>query len=157
MIQRSQTIYLLLAAICGVLTFFLPLAYFMIDDAVQGVYTMFGLQAGEGGEMLSSGAYVFPAWAMGALSVVIPFIAIFLYRNRPVQGKVARLAYLVNLGYAVYLFFAVEELKAEFFPSAKVLFHVGFYAPVAAIAFAFLAGRGIKKDEELVKSLDRLR
>jgi len=43
----------------------------------------------------------------------------------------------------------VENLKAVYW--------IGFYLPVAAIAFQFLAMRGIKKDEALVKSVDRLR
>jgi len=34
---------------------------------------------------------------------------------------------------------------------------IGYFGPIAALPFVFLANRGIKKDENLIKSLDRLR
>ena len=158
MIQRSQTVYLLLAAICGGLTFFLPYAQYFAEKTKLAEYGMFGLVNLVNGAMESTGPYMFPAWVFGVFSVLVPLIAAWMYRNRPVQGKVARLASLVNLGYVVYLFFAIDTLKLEHYgESARVLFHAGFFAPVAAIAFTFLAVRGIRKDEALVKSLDRLR
>jgi hypothetical protein len=39
----------------------------------------------------------------------------------------------------------------------KAVYWIGFYMPVAAIAFQFMANRGIKRDEALVKSVQRLR
>ena len=42
-------------------------------------------------------------------------------------------------------------------PSDMIQYNIGTFLPVAALPFVFLANRGIKKDEELVKSLDRLR
>ncbi len=158
MIQRSQTIYLILAALCGVLTFFVPYAHFLVGDVKISEYAMFGLFNLQSQVVESSGPYLYPAWAIGALSVIVPIAAIFLYKNRPAQGRVVRLAYLIDLGYIVYLFFAIDALRSQFYDeSMSVLHHVGFYAPVAGIVFAFLAARGIKKDEALVRSLDRLR
>ena len=37
------------------------------------------------------------------------------------------------------------------------VYHVGFYLLISSIPFLFLANRGVKKDDDLVKSLDRLR
>jgi hypothetical protein len=158
MIQRIQTVYLFLAAIAGLLTFFLPFTHFTAEDVKLAEYAMFGLFNVQSDVLETSGTFTFPAWVLGSLSVLLPAIGIALYKNRPLQMKIVRLAYLVDLAYVVYLFFAVDRLYTEYFDStSSVLYHVGFYLPVAAFAFCFLAIRGIKKDEALVKSLDRIR
>jgi len=64
----------------------------------------------------------------------------------------------MNLSFIVYLFFAVDMVHEKLYDDeVAILYHVGFYLPVVALAFLFLAIRGIKKDEALVKSLDRIR
>jgi len=105
-----------------------------------------------------TGPYAFPAWVFGALSTLLPLITIGLFKNRPLQMRIARLAYLVNLSFVVYLFFAIDAINERLYNSGlEILHHAGFYMPVIAIGFCFLAVRGIKKDEALVKSLDRIR
>lgn len=158
MIQRVQTIYLLLAAICGGLTFFLPYAQFYSADLKLAEYAMFGVFNLQSDTLELVGPYAFPAWIFGVLSVMVPSIAIFLYKKRPVQYRISRLAYITNLAYAVFLFFAIDAVASNLFDeNVRVLHHIGFYLPVAAIPLCFLAVRGIKKDEALVKSLDRIR
>jgi hypothetical protein len=158
MIQRIQTVYLSLAVIAAILTFFFPYAHFYSGDIKVAEYAMFGVFNVQSKTLEMSGVYGFPEWAMGALAVLIPLVAILLYKNRPVQYRVARLAYLVNMAYVAYLFFAIDEVNGTLFSGElSVMHHVGFYLPVAAIVLAFLGVRGIKKDEDLVKSLDRIR
>lgn len=158
MIQRVQTIYLLLAAIVGALTFFLPFAHFYAGGEKIAEYAMFGVFNVQSDVLEMTGPYVFPEWIFGAFAVGIPLIALFMYRNRQVQMRICRLAYLINIGYVVYLVFAVNAIIDTLFDEGvKTMYHAGFYMPVAAIAFCFLANRGIKKDEELVRSIDRIR
>lgn len=158
MIQRVQSIYLLLASLAGLMTFFLSYAHFDADGAKVAEYAMFGVFNVQSEMLEMTGPYTFPVWIFGALAAIIPFLAIFLYKNRPLQMRIARLATLINLGYVVYLFFAIDEINQQIFENGlKVLHHAGFYMPVIAIVFCFLAVRGIKKDEALVKSLDRIR
>ena len=158
MIQRVQSIYLFLAALTGLMTFFLSYAHFDADGAKVAEYAMFGVFNVQSEMLEMTGPYTFPVWIFGALAVIVPFIAIFLYKNRPLQMRIARLATLVNLGYVVYLFFAIDAINEQVFDNGlKVLHHAGFYMPVIALVFCFLGVRGIKKDEALVKSLDRIR
>ncbi len=158
MIQRIQSVYLLLAALAGIMTFFLPFAHFLEGDIKLAEYAVFGLFNVQSDVFESNGPFGFPAWIFSTLQVAIPIVAILLFKNRPLQMKIVRLAFLVNLAFVVYLFFAVDGLIEDMFSAeTEVLYHVGFYMPVVGIAFLFLAIRGIKKDEALVKSLDRLR
>lgn len=158
MIQRIQTIYLFLAAVCGALTFFFTYVHFLQGDFKIAEYAMFGVFNVQSDTFEMTGPYTFPAWIFGALSTLLPFFAIFLYKKRPVQYRIARLAFLTNLAYAVYLFFAADAVAEGLFNGeVTVLHHIGFYLPVAALPLCFLAVRGIKKDEALVKSLDRIR
>lgn len=158
MIQRIQTVYLFIAAICGALTFFFTYAHFMEGDVKIAEYAMFGVFNVQSDTFEMTGPYGFPAWVLGALTTLLPFVAIFLYKKRPVQYRIARLAFLANLTYAVYLFFATDAIAETLYQGdISVLHHIGFYLPVAALPLCFLAVRGIKKDEALVKSLDRIR
>ena len=158
MIQRVQSIYLLLAATAALLTFFLPFAHFIQDGTKLSEYAVFGFFNVQSDVVESNGPYGFPAWILSAVTVLVPAVAIFLYKNRPTQLKVARLGFLLNLGFLVYLFFAVDNIyRSNYGEEVELLYHAGFYMPVIAITFLFLAVRGIKKDEALVKSLDRIR
>lgn len=158
MIQRIQTVYLLLAVLCAAATFVFPYAHFYSGEAKISEYVMFGLINVQSETMEMAGPYLFPIWVLGALAVLAPAIAMFLYKKRPLQYKIARLSYIVNLAYVVYLFFAIDAINTDFYESGmRVLHHIGFYLPIAAFVFCFLAVRGIKKDEDLVKSLDRIR
>jgi len=158
MIQRSQTIYLFLAAVAGLLTFFLSFAHFVDNGVKLSEYAVFGVFNVQSDLMEMAGPFLFPAWVFSILASIIPVGAILLFKNRPLQLKITRLALLTNLSFIVYLFFAIDAIHTELYGVAVgILYHAGFYMPVIAIPFLFLAIRGIKKDEALVKSLDRIR
>jgi len=158
MIQRVQTIYLGFAILCGILTFFLPFTHFYSGDVKLAEYVFTGVLNVQSETFESSGPFSFPAFVFCALIVLIPSISIAMYKKRPVQMRLVRLGFLVSLGFVVYLLFAADKINETLFEgSAEVLYHAGFYMPVASLVFYFLALRGIKKDEALVKSLDRIR
>jgi glucan phosphoethanolaminetransferase (alkaline phosphatase superfamily) len=158
MIQRIQSIYLGLAIVCGILTFFLPFAHFYSGDVKLAEYVFTGVLNVQSETFESSGPFSFPAFVFCALVVLIPSVSLAMYKNRLIQMRLVRLGFLVSLGFVVYLLFAADKINATLFESeAEVLYHAGFYMPVASLVFYFLALRGIKKDEALVKSLDRIR
>src|SRR5699024_10412383 len=85
---------------------------------------------------------------------ILTLIDIFLFKNRQRQMIVARLLIFLNiilLGFFVYWFLT---LPGEIFFSEK---GIGSIVPIVSIVFLGLAHRAIKKDENLVKSVDRLR
>jgi uncharacterized membrane protein YiaA len=136
MLQRIQTIYLFLAAlISGVLIFFVSL---WSNEAGESVFVE---------EVLI---------AMGLFlgSAVLSFISIFLFKNRKLQFVLGRINILLNfflLGVFVYWSLTVP---GEMEISEK---GIGMFVPVLSIVFLVLANKAIKKDEDLVKSVDRLR
>ena len=158
MIQRVQTIYLVLASLSGIMTLILPFAYFLEADIELGEFGVFGLLNVQSNIFELRDPFKIPSWIFSVLAVVPSASAIFLYKNRSTQLKVTRLAMLLNLAFIVYLAFSIESIKGQLYgDSVSVLYYSGFYMPVIALPFLFLAIRGIKKDDALVKSLDRIR
>lgn len=136
MLQRIQTIYLFIAAlISGVLIFFVSL---WSNETGEPVYV----------------EEVLIALGMFLGSALISLITIFLFKNRKLQFVLGRLNILLNfflLG--VFVYWSLS-LSGEMEISKK---DIGMFLPIISIVFLVLANKAIKKDEDLVKSVDRLR
>ena len=136
MIQRIQTFFLVVVAlIAGVLPFFLNL---WVDAKGTEIYAENAL------------------WASIAFyaSAVLAVAAIFLYKNRQNQFVLNRLNMILNLFLLGFFVYRSLSLSGENVISEK---GIGMLIPVFSIVFLVLANRAIKKDEDLVKSVDRLR
>lgn len=96
-----------------------------------------------------------PVSLNAGLIAVLALILAFLYKNRNLQIKIAYLLlFLLILMYALYFIFDRHGLPVtELFKHARFT----FIFPFISFIFVYLAIRGIKKDEKLVRSLDRLR
>ncbi|MBN8676622.1 MAG: DUF4293 domain-containing protein [Chitinophagales bacterium] len=151
MIQRIQSIYLLLAAIALICPVFLPLATATGDPAA--------LQA-TGDNFFADGTFWSKEHPAGySLFLLIAGIisTIFWYKNRPKQMQTAGILALTVL-ILIVLYAALGALNAQRLPdTASVQPGIGAYPPALAIVFLVLAYRAIKKDENLVRSSDRLR
>lgn len=157
MLQRKQTLFLLLAVACGVLSFFFPVDTFLRGDSTF-IFRTTGLVHADG-RAVSDGQPPIPFGAViGVLSAAL-FVAIFLYGNRRRQVLFVRSAYILLLAVVALLFISDTSITAYLEQGGKVDNSYGASAilPVAMMVFAFLAERGIRKDEALVKSMDRLR
>lgn len=136
MIQRIQSVYMFLAFICsGVLSLVFPLW-----TTVSGHNYYVG----------ENPLYPF---AFG-LSATLSIIALLSYKKRQQQFVYNRLNIILNfilLGFIVYLSL---NLSGEFTVSEK---GIGMFLPLVSIILLALANKAIKKDENLVKSADRIR
>lgn len=141
MIQRVQTIWLLLAAAAGFMTTQIPL------------YA--GTLAGEEVKKFSATENLL-LFALASMAGLLAVIAIFLFRNRPLQMKLTALGILVSV-----ILIAAEVWKIDEFEKSNVLlkgtYYWGSLLPIAMIIFFILAAMSIRKDEKLIKSLNRLR
>ena len=152
MIQRIQSLYLLLSSILGVVCLSMPLGYFCTTNG-ERVSELFNLWL----RMSDSGEHVFTPWALFALLVIITtltFLDIFLFTRRALQMRVLTLCMILLVGYYALLGFIVYQAHsngATYTPSITAAF------PFICIVLDYLAFRGILKDELLVRSLDRLR
>ncbi|MDT0677806.1 DUF4293 domain-containing protein [Autumnicola musiva] len=136
MLQRIQTIYLLLAAITSAGLIFL--LYLWENSSGETVYA----------------EDVLMVLIMFLLSAALSLVSIFMFKNRKLQFVLGRLNIILNfflLGVFVYWLLSVP---GEMDISEK---GIGMLLPVISIVFLVLANRAIKKDEDLVKSVDRLR
>ena len=143
MIQRIQSIYLLMASIVsGGLIFLVNLwtttkGNLMVTDLLSSTSLL---------------EKVIPVSFF--LSALLSIIAIFLFNNRQLQfvlGRLNILANLILLGFLVYLSLT---LSGEAKVSEK---GIGMFLPIIVVLVLVLANKAIKKDEDLVKSVDRLR
>lgn len=143
MIQRIQTIYLFLASIVsGGLIFVFNLwntikeKIFVVDLFSKEVITL----------------KLIPF--MFILSAILSIVTIFLFKNRKLQFVVGRIIILINLFLLGLLIYLSLNLSGETTVSEK---GIGMFLPILAILLIVLANKAIKKDEDLVKSVDRLR
>ena len=135
MIQRIQTVYLIITAIIsGLLRFWLPLW----KEEGNAFYAQQTLWI----------SIVFLAVAIFAL------IAVFLYKNRKNQFVLNRLNLILNLFLLGFFVYRSLSLSGETAVSEK---GIGMLIPIFSIVFLALSNKAIKKDEDLVKSVDRLR
>ncbi|WP_432671881.1 DUF4293 domain-containing protein [Flavobacterium sp. SM2513] len=139
MLQRIQTIYLILAAVVtGVLPFVFPLWKQVIGAATVDFYFM--------QEM----SYV----ALFGLSTTLSIVSIMTFKKRQNQFVMGRLNIILNLILLVLFVYRLLTVSGETSVSEK---GIGMFLPIVAIVFLVLANKAIKKDEDLVKSVDRLR
>ena len=150
MIQRIQSLYLLLSAVLGTVCLCLPLGHFLTagSERCGELYNLW-IRTAEGG-------HLFGPWALFAILVIataLTLVNIFLYRTRALQMRVASLCMILLVGYYICLFLFVNANAGDgsFRPSLTAAL------PFVCIVLDYLAFRCTLKDEMLVRSLDRLR
>lgn len=138
MIQRIQSIWLLLAAVFAFLTFKLPFYQGAILQATTNVKPEVDAQS--------------TIWLtiVAALTGALAFINIFFFNNRKLQLRIC--VFGIILGVVLIALCFMEMTK---FTSGSIALSCIIY--FAIIAFYILAANGISKDEKLIKSMDRLR
>lgn len=153
MIQRIQTLYLLIATALMAVTIFTPMARFF-DGVQEYTLTAFALKD-------AAGLTAQPTLYMGillALAGLLPFVVIFLFKNRQMQIRLCAAEIVLLVGSLVVMGI-YYYLSARMFNAAGgiISIKVGVVMPLVAIIFVALATRAIFRDEVLVRSLDRIR
>jgi hypothetical protein len=139
MIQRIQSIYLALAALILTLLFFLPFSTASLLES--GVYTDGKFNIYDNLIILISDVII----------TITGIITIFLYNNRKLQLKLSSFSILLNISILILCLIIIFGNKNS--PNLNY----GLLIPVFSSLLFYLAYRGIKSDEELVKSSNRLR
>jgi hypothetical protein len=146
MIQRIQSLLLLLAA--------------------GGSLSLLGLPFASSSEVLSASVFadrkyaIFDQPALLALFILggaLALIAIFLFKNRTLQMRLTIFSFIANLIgiiLAVVLYMQDPIANAE---GVSVQDGIGLYPPIIALILLLVALRFIRKDDKLVRSMDRLR
>ena len=161
MIQRIQSVYMLLAVVFTVVCLCMQIGTFSVAGLpVMNEFNLWCTDLLGGRHFLT-----WPLFAVLVLSSAIGFCTIFLYRNRRLQARICVLNALLLLGwYILYAVFAQVALtKAISVDFVKDLADASFRPAIAAalpvISFLLyiMARRSILADEKLVKAADRIR
>lgn len=145
MIQRLQTIFLILAGIAFVALFQFPFAVSDISDT--------GFLADKDLDVYDSPILI----ALAGLGGLIAFVAVFLFKNRPLQIKLSYLTLLLGILLLVVATVLFYNEAYPLFEKSQINGSIGLYMPFLSFVFGVLAARFISKDEKLVRSADRLR
>ncbi len=149
MIQRIQTIYLFVSAVLSAVALCMPVGHFYTDTAVSRLTAL---------SVIASDAAVdytpWPLCVLLSVSVLLPFVAVFLYKKRMRQIKVTAwgsVALLLFILAAVVYVYSLSPSYGSFTPSWAVCL------PFISLICNWLAIRGIRKDEKLVRSYNTIR
>ena len=140
MLQRIQTVYLFILLLAsGVLPFVFPL---WVTESGLSYMFVFNL------------AFI----VLFGLSTALSVISIMTYKKRKKQFVMGRLNIILNLILLGLFIYKSLNLSGETNPEEVVSEKgIGMILPVVSIVFLSLANKAIRKDEDLVKSVDRLR
>ena len=155
MIQRIQTIYLLIAAILTGSLFFLNMAEMADMENLYRLNWQGIFQVGSDGSM----EIMIPGWALSTLTILataVSLINIFLFKKRMIQIRLCALNMGLQLGLSGMIFY-LGKSGAKELGASELSFNWPLVLPLIAIVFTYLALRGIGKDEALVRSLNRIR
>ncbi|NND33126.1 MAG: DUF4293 domain-containing protein [Saprospiraceae bacterium] len=152
MIQRVQTIFLVCGAAMLGLLFLKPLSLLGINQVPEQVAV--GSMLADGNYSISDNSVLL---AIVALTILILIAAVFLFKNRVLQIKLGKISLaLIAAAIVLSLFHFWQEYQSVA-EQIQILPGFGYASMVVAIVFIVLAIRSIRKDENLVRSADRLR
>jgi hypothetical protein len=149
MIQRKQTLFLLLVVAVIIACLCLPIGSF--EPKGMGVDTVWF----NAGFRTADGIVAHPLPLVDlAVAGVLGMVSIFLYKHRKLQARMCTVGIILCLMWYGYYIFGAKTLGNE-----GDTFHLAFGAclPFVAIVLFWLARMGIMADEKLVRSMDRIR
>ena len=154
MIQRIQTVYLLISEILTAILFLVPFAGISGQNGllyradIQGLY----LERTPNQELLQRH---WPIFIFVVAILILVFATIFLYKDRKLQIRLSAISLLAQLCLCAMIFFEVWSGAQRL--SGHISFTIFMVFPFISAILILLAFRAIKHDELLVKSIDRIR
>lgn len=147
MIQRKQTIFLLLACVAAVVCLCLPLGSFELAGMGKEPI-LYNLAVVDGNGSFEFGYCVL--FILLSLSALLSLAAIFMYKNRKLQMNMCKSSLVLLVLWYAFLTYIIYSSDT---------FHQSFAAclPFVSAVFVWLAHRGILSDEKLVRAADRIR
>ncbi len=153
MLQRIQTVYLLLVTILMLSLLFLPLAVLQAGDNFYS-FDVMGLSS-----FLGEKELMYPTWGLLVLDVitmVIALVTIFLFKKRMLQIRLTVFNTILLVGFYGLFAYMIYSFKADFGVLSYTLKFAAAF-PAVCLVLNYLAIRNIGADEALVRSLNRLR
>lgn len=149
MIQRIQTLYLLLVIGLLIASMCLPLGSFVDENSSAYVFSPWGV---------SLAANFYSTWGLVSIlfiATIITLATVFLYKNRVLQLRMTIFNSLLLIGYYLAFLAFMFSIKKDLNASFQIYW--ALCLPLIALILNYLAIRAIGRDEVLVKAADRLR
>lgn len=154
MIQRIQSVFLLIAVILMVFVATFPIAEF-VAQADQSIFELrFNGIIGEEVDAVIDFS-VIPMSILIGLCIALPFLTIFLFKKRLLQIRLSIFTIIILVGLEGLMYYYTSSTATAL--SANVSYKLFFVFPLVSAILVFLAMRAIARDEALVRSMDRLR
>lgn len=141
MIQRKQSLFLFIAALLNAFLFIVP--FYRWHEPIDSMWHELRLNT------------FFPAFIVAIVITLLPVVAIFMFRKRKQQLAMCGVSLLSITTFLGMMLAKVGKLVPA--TATDGSYWIGAALPVVAFIFILLAIAGIRKDEKLVKSMDRLR
>jgi glucan phosphoethanolaminetransferase (alkaline phosphatase superfamily) len=155
MIQRIQTVYLLIVSGLFTALLFLPLAI-ISSGALTYSFEVDGLKT-----TTTSAEMAYSTWSLFALAALIALLSIviiFSYKKRIRQLRICVFNTFLIIGFCALVAFYLWQFKnSPDLPDCKVFLRFWTAFPLVALIFNYLAIRNIGADEAMIRSLERLR
>jgi len=155
MIQRIQSVWLLLASLAIFALFFFPLAHGVYIGGAAKTIKVDGVYQDINGHLLRTVSFL-PLTIVAVIIGILPLIIIFLFKDRKLQIALSYSFMLVLIGFSFWMSQTVKGI-AEGVTFGTNNMGIGIFLSSVSIVFTLLAIRGMKGDEKLIKSADRLR
>ena len=160
MIQRIQTLFLILYIGALVSTFFFPIwqkISFDENNAIDVIVTGYisGVDFNNGDISVLYDNFIISGLVI--ISCIVAAFSIFSYKNRLNQIKLGALNSFLTSVFIIYFLYDIFYNEQYININDKISFLISFYLIFLAIFFNFLANRFIRKDELLVRESERIR
>ncbi len=155
MLQRVQSIYLLLSSLALYALFLFPFAHNVYVDSKPSTIMVTGIFQDVNGTRTHTQFFVALTIATAVIGL-IPLAIIFFYKNRKQQIALCYSAILVIIGFSFWMSQVVKAAMG----SIQLDTHnwgIGLFLTTISLLFIVFALKAIQRDEKLVKSADRLR
>lgn len=155
MFQRVQSIYLFLVLVFALLYALFPMAQLESETATYTVrVTQFGSLFPQ--SPLSMGFLGVMAIVMWLAVIGITVYMTFQYKTRLFQVKLGKMNMLLHAALILISFFFIDNLRGQL-DNATMTYGAGILFPVFSLIFILMAIKAIRRDENLVRSADRIR
>lgn len=156
MLQRIQSIYLLLVFVSGLLFGMLPMVFFP-EQSPEAPFKLAEFSTFfRAFPEADPGIMLYLLFACLLLVLVVTVLTTFQFRNRIRQIRMGKFNMFMHAVLILLAFFFVDGLKAEI-SATEYSYGAAVVCPVISLIFILLANRAIRKDEELVRSANRFR
>ena len=152
MIQRIQSIYLLVVTILLGSIFIYPFAELLSSDGQLFIFKFSGLTIEN-----EDGLYLItiPRIILLVITVLISFVSVFLFKKRIIQMRLNSFNIILMIGYLGLNYYYIQNFSKQL--NGVVSYEITAIFPFVAAVLTYLAIRAIGKDEALIRSMDRIR